>query len=247
MRKSLILVLSLVATFACGKDATVITGLPGAKGDAGSSGLNGHNTLVSLINSAPGCSNGGTTFVMGLDLNDDNNLDLLEVQQSSYVCNGSNGTNGINGTNGTNGSNGVDGINGTNGADGVNGTNGTDGINGTNGIDGTNGANGVDGQDGTDGVNGTNGTNGQDGAAAPASPFTPVALVDPCGDAPGIYDEVFIKMANGLLVASFSDTAAGHNTRFSILTPGSYTTTDGDNCTFTVSPGFIIINENHHY
>lgn len=79
-----------------------------------------------------------------------------------------------------------------------------------------------------------NGLNGNDGADAPATAFTPVALLNPCGDAPGVYDEVFLKLSNGTVLASFSDNANGYNTRFTVLVPGTYITTDGDNCTFSI-------------
>ena len=59
-------------------------------------------------------------------------------------------------------------------------------------------------------------------------------IVDPCGDGPG-FDEVFMRTSSGKLIASFSQTASGLNTRFSILTPGTYSTTDGTGCTFTVN------------
>lgn len=88
-----------------------------------------------------------------------------------------------------------------------------------------------------------------DGAVGPVgpagdSPFTIVALIDVCGDAAGVYDEVFFKMQNGTIVASFSDNANGNNTRLSVLTNGNYITTDGSRCRFTVSDGLII---NEHY
>lgn len=89
-----------------------------------------------------------------------------------------------------------------------------------------------------------NGANGEDGATAP---YTPVGFVNPCGDAPGIWDEVFIRLANNMLLASFSDNIHGENTRLSVLVPGNYMTTDGDHCTFTVDGSWNITNENHHY
>lgn len=101
-----------------------------------------------------------------------------------------------------------------------------------------NGLNGADGQDGQD---------GDDGQDAPPTALTPVALLNPCGDAPSIHDEVLIKLADGTLLASFSDNANGANTRFSLLTAGNYRTTDGDNCTFTVDASGAITNESHHY
>ncbi len=64
-----------------------------------------------------------------------------------------------------------------------------------------------------------------------------VSIVDPCGNHPSKIDEVFLKLSTGHIVASFSDTAAGLNTRFSLLTDGAFSTTDGTGCTFTVSGG----------
>lgn len=97
---------------------------------------------------------------------------------------------------------------------------------------------------GLQGPAGTNGTNGQD---ATISPYDIVGIVDPCGTNPALHNEVFLKLENGTLVASFSDSSNGNNTRFSVLTPGNYVTTDGDNCTFTVTNTGTIINENHHF
>lgn len=86
---------------------------------------------------------------------------------------------------------------------------------------------------------------GQDGLDIQNYDFIPVGLVDPCGDKPGIYDEVFIRMANNTLVASFSNNVNGDYTRLSVLVAGNYSTTDGDNCSFTVNEEYDIINESH--
>lgn len=80
-----------------------------------------------------------------------------------------------------------------------------------------------------------NGTPGAQGAAGQNGADAVAAIIDPCGDDPGIYDEVILKLANGTLLASMSDKANGENTRFVVLTPGSYRTTDGSNCNFTVT------------
>lgn len=85
-----------------------------------------------------------------------------------------------------------------------------------------------------------NGVDGADGHDAPPTAFTPVQIIDPCGDAPGIWDEVMLKLQNGTLLASFSDNASGQNTRFSVITAGSYVTTDGSNCHFTVDPDLTV-------
>ena len=95
--------------------------------------------------------------------------------------------------------------------------------------------------------NGLDGAAGEDGLDAPVNPYAPVALVNPCNDAPGIFDEVFIRLSNGSLIASFSQNLSGLNTRLSVLVPGSYMTSDGDACAFTVDANNQITNENHTY
>jgi len=147
--------------------------------------------------------------------------------------------------------------------------NGDTGERGEQGAEGAAGQDGQDGEDGKDGIgctvtpasngalvtcgdtsvlvlNGTNGTDGQDGQDgqdAPPTAYTVTELVDPCGDKPGVYDEVFLRLANGMLVASFSDNTGGQNTRFSILTAGSYMTTDGSSCKFSVDANGQLYNE----
>ncbi len=79
-----------------------------------------------------------------------------------------------------------------------------------------------------------NGLAGQDGSDAPPSPFTPTEVVDPCGDTANVFDEVLLRLADGTLLASFSDDANGRNTRFARLVAGTYQTTDGSGCVFTV-------------
>lgn len=82
--------------------------------------------------------------------------------------------------------------------------------------------------------------------AAPPTPFTPVAIFNPCGNAPGVQDEVLLKLADGSILASFSDNSNGKNTRFGLLGNGTYTTTDGDNCVFTLNNGNIVF-QNHNF
>jgi hypothetical protein len=61
-----------------------------------------------------------------------------------------------------------------------------------------------------------------------------VSIKDPCGDKSGVFDEVFLVLSTGEMLSSFSDNANGLNTRFSLLTPGSFVTTDSSSCKFTV-------------
>lgn len=225
------------------------TGNDGATivGANGTNGINGVNALVDLIDSAHGgglsCTGSGITVLAGSDLNSNGTLQLGEVVSSRDVCNGTNGVDGAAGQNGTNGTNGTDGVNGTNGTDGINGTNGADGADGQDGTNGTNGTNGSDGAAGPKGDKGDKGDAGADGANATA--FTPVGIVDPCGDAAGVYDEVFLRLSNGMLLASFSDNDNGKNTRFSLITQGSYKTTDNSSCYFSVDANGNLYNE--HY
>lgn len=85
------------------------------------------------------------------------------------------------------------------------------------------------------GAPGANGAAGQDGQDAAPSAYSIVEVIDPCGNAAGVYDEVILKMANGTLIASFSENNNGKNTRLSVLPQGNYQTTDGTSCNFSVS------------
>lgn len=74
-----------------------------------------------------------------------------------------------------------------------------------------------------------------------------VSIVDPCGNHPTKVDEVFLKLSDGKLIASFSDNANGLNTRFVVLTNGSYATTDGTGCSFTVSGSGNVVSPSIEY
>jgi hypothetical protein len=95
------------------------------------------------------------------------------------------------------------------------------------------------------GVAGADGQDGEDGQDAAPTAFTPVGLLDPCGDAAGVVDEVLLKLSNGTVLASFSDNANGKNTRFGVLAAGTYQTTDNSGCTFSLDTGGNLYNE--HY
>lgn len=57
-----------------------------------------------------------------------------------------------------------------------------------------------------------------------------VEFIDPCGDGPG-YDEVILKTSSGKYVAYFE---SGSNRFLSVLSQGSYQTTDAQACQFTI-------------
>lgn len=82
--------------------------------------------------------------------------------------------------------------------------------------------------------------NGADGVDASVTAYTIVDVIDPCGDSPNVHDEVLLKLANGSILASFSDNSSGQNTRFSVIYQGSYVTTDGSGCHFQVQANGIV-------
>lgn len=176
MKIQLILLAALLTS--CGNYAGVWI----VDGVDGKDGTNGYSTVFSTAPaSTTQCVNGGHVLMVGLDVNQSNDLDLDDLNiQTLVTCNG---------------------------------------------------------------LNGANGSNGLD---APPTAFTPTAILNPCGDAPSVHDEVFLKLADGTILASFSDNANGNNTRFSILLDGTYQTTDGDACIFTLSGGSIVY-ENKNY
>lgn len=169
---------------------------------------------------------------------------------------------GLNGTNGVDGANGSDGAAGSNGLNSLVTANRSDSIDSlicedssgvviTVGLDDNNNnildaseqdsvAFVCDGLAGPAGPQGPQGNTGPQGPAGPVSPMSIVSVIDPCGDAPGIYDEVLLKLQNGTIIASFSDNANGKNTRFSLLVPGNYVTTDDSSCAFNVSPTLVV-------
>jgi hypothetical protein len=76
------------------------------------------------------------------------------------------------------------------------------------------------------------GQDGENGEDALPSPYTVSEIVDPCGDGPG-YDEVILRMENGVLMAHYAD---GVRQFLTVIGPGTYATTDGTGCIFTITP-----------
>lgn len=60
-------------------------------------GLTGNNSLVTLLvePAGPNCSTGGYKLNTGIDLNKNNKLDLAEITNSQYICNGLTGSNSL--------------------------------------------------------------------------------------------------------------------------------------------------------
>lgn len=140
--------------------------------------------------------------------------------------------------------NGIDGTNGVNASCTVGSTSSgvsitcTDGskaelINGTNGSIGTS----CTVQQLTDGSKITCGDQIAyiyNGINAPISAFTFNKEIAPCGQASSPWKEQLLCMTNGNILASFSDNAAGLNTRLSNIPTGNYIDTDNSGCNFHI-------------
>ena len=84
------------------EDETVTSTQVVCNGMNGTNGANGHSIVFQTV-SAPAdlCTNGGTTIVMALDINDTGEYHAsLPQQRAMTLCNGVNGTNGTNGADG---------------------------------------------------------------------------------------------------------------------------------------------------
>lgn len=177
---------------------------------------------------------------------------------------GKDGADGINGLQGPAGPAGVAGATGLDGRNGVDGNAGADGLDGLNALVSISDkyssdtgsscflvSSGMDldrnntldlvevtsAQELCDGLAGEQGIQGETGVTTVI--HDPIEIIDPCGNAAGIYDEVILELSEGIFIASFSDNSSGKNTRFSVLVDGNYVTTDGSNCHFSVSNGQI--------
>ncbi len=133
-----------------GWDIITIQGNNGANGQDGLSGvdgMDGEDGTSILITAVPSisCSNGGNTFNIGPDVNQNGFLESAEFVMSIDVCNGADGSDGQDGEQGPMGFNGTDGQDGEQGPMGFNGTDGQDGEQGPMGFNGTDGQDGVDG------------------------------------------------------------------------------------------------------
>lgn len=110
-------------------------------------------------------------------------------------------------------------------------------LNGVNGQDGRDGQDGANGRDGVDGAQGPAGPQGPQGPAGTSSPYAITSIIDPCGDMPGQFDEILLRLADNTLIAYFED---GNRRFLGSLGPGSYITTDRQQCRFTVNSDMSI-------
>lgn len=86
---------------------------------------------------------------------------------------------------------------------------------------------------------GSAGQDGEDGVSPELPDYSIVGVIDPCGDAPGIIDEIFLVLKNGQIIAYFAENGNAQKSRLVLIPDGTYVTTDGSNCLFKVHNGQV--------
>ena len=84
-----------------------VDGTNGTDGSDGTNGIDGLTTLAvttTLSEGNPNCPDGGLQIDVGIDDDDNGTLDAVEIDQTTYICDGTDGQDGANGADGTNGS-----------------------------------------------------------------------------------------------------------------------------------------------
>lgn len=227
-----IICIALSLLSGCAKPSSGSNGAAGATGATGATGVQGYGagiktTVLSVGNA--NCPNGGVQLINFQDLNNNGLDDLTDSMIGlTYVCNGANGSAGATGATGTNGVNTTFSIVVSSLVDCPNGGFDVTLTDSTH----TNTEHVCNGNNGNNGQAGTNGTNGSSGGTVS---FSLVQAIEPCGAASSPWKEVILGLQGGQLLSSFSETAAGQNTRFAFIPNGSYQDTDSSGCTFTVT------------
>jgi hypothetical protein len=176
----------------------------------GESGERGREGVGAGINTEPArkevCSNGGVVITTFRDFNNDNINSVYDITISvNVICNGTNGTS-LTIEQATSCPNGGVKIRSTTSTIDVCG-----GLNGVNGLDGTNGLNGADG-----------------------TAVTPIKF---CNDDHTKYPEYGLLIDDKLFAVYWGATPASKNSQAFLaeITPGTYKSTGGNNCTFTIT------------
>lgn len=214
----------------------VCTGAAGSTGATGSTGQNGSNAMISMnrvtVELEACASHSGVQLSTGVDLNKNNNLDASEITQTTILCDGSTGATG--GT-GATGAAGPAGNNGHNAVFSIVPASASVCPNGGSvimmALDTNN-----------QGIYTTllpqqqSATicNGMNGMAAAASPYQIADVIRPCGITVA-NKEVLLRLENGQILASVSDTVSGYNTRLAFVNDGNYVNTDPSACTFSIT------------
>ncbi len=86
-----------------------------------------------------------------------------------------------------------------------------------------------DGRNGPQGDRGARGEPGSDAPSAPPSPYDITEIIEPC---PESSDEVLLRLYDGTILGHYSQGSRQYLTE---LTEGTYQTTDGSKCNFTIN------------
>ncbi len=205
-----------VATISCpdGTSTTISDGQTGAQGE----GAGIVSTQIPVGDSRCLQGNGGFEYVTFIDANNNGIYDAGEtITSDNYICNGATGAQGATGTAGTSSM-----ISLTAADAQVCPTGGWN-------ITVTNGSNSPSSYPVC------NGATGATGAAAPVSPLSLVQLIAPCGLASSAWKEELMLFSDGTLLADYSTSASGSDTRLSLIPDGTYEDTDESGCVFTIS------------
>lgn len=202
----------------------VCNGANGSNGSDGASSLLSMNRVSMGIEACAGRS--GIQLSSGLDSNKNKLLEASEISHTEVLCDGANGVPGGSGPAGSNGHNAVFSI--VSAPESVCANGGSIimmalDIN-DSGIYNVE----LPNQQSATICNGANGMN------AEPSPYQIVSMIKPCGDTV-TNKEVLLRLQNGQLLASVSDTVSGHNTRLAIVADGNYINTDPSACSFSLA------------
>lgn len=98
----------------CGPGSLFVSGNGATNGTNGLNGSNGHSAAFSeLAADSTVCPTGGTVLSAGVDLNDNQVLEVSETKQVVITCNGQTGATGATGATGSQGSAGTNGVDAT--------------------------------------------------------------------------------------------------------------------------------------
>lgn len=208
----------------------------GSTGATGANGQNGSNAMISMnrvtVEIDACASLSGVQLSTGVDVNNNNSLEASEITQTTILCDGATGGTGATGATGAGG------------PAGSNGHSVVFSIVPTIAAVCPNGGSvimmALDVND--QGIYTTllpqqqSATicNGMNGMSAAASPYRIADVIRPCGITVS-NKEVLLRLENGQILASVSDTVSGHNTRLAFVNDGNYVNTDPSACTFSIT------------
>lgn len=114
MFKMIVVLFLMSLCTGCGPGSLFVSGNGATNGTNGLNGSNGHSAAFSeLAADSTVCPTGGTVLSAGVDLNDNQVLEVSETKQVVITCNGQTGATGATGATGSQGSAGTNGVDAT--------------------------------------------------------------------------------------------------------------------------------------